>query len=226
MKFDRLQDLIDYCARCPVCQNERELSISVGPDTNLLMGPPFEDETDLTKLKSFQRNNNQLVLKVEARVSQYTYRITFTINTLTNELITSIPTPQHIAPGEQAADRASHPEMFFYLYARCDECGSGINTEDIILDILDKKVRDLFVEQETRLVRGNGGYFELDYFYAVYTSRNTIEIRFVRHEGDDCNYTEFYVGGNESVVSIPLTEFDFSDQEKLFARLQTLMLFS
>src|SRR6202790_4152350 len=130
MQFNTLQELWDYCERCPVChQNGRTMSVSVGPDA-------------VFNLYYWHQDKATLLLQCEYYHKSTVYSIEYTINCLSNSFTVQV-SPGKTLTGFTVPSRNKINEAYFYFYIQgiCDLCGNSASYgNDIELDMLNKLV--------------------------------------------------------------------------------------
>lgn len=212
MIFKNVKELIAYCKLCPVCNNERNFIINVGPDD------PGQSSTDVIKLNEFRLEDEFLILDVDVRILSSKYKITFKINTIDNTFLTTIPQAVPLSSYEEATTGAKKAGMYFAIYSSCESDHASAHSLEMNLDLIKRRITsDIGMDEEGRaLFVGENSMFYLEYFY----EKDTITLSKCAVE-DQNNPVRW---GKE--ITLPMANFDFSNKEKLIFKLKTLMLFS
>ena len=191
------KELWDHCLFCPVCQNaERKMFVSVGPDA-------------VFSLNRFQKRDSLLYLQCIYRKESYLYTVEYNIDCNTNLFDVAVPQVQINIPGQQiAAQRVSRAYFYFYLQSRCEQCdGSAAYSNDLELDVLDKKVFNIELERERFVITDD----TVNYYLTVIHDQ---DLTLVSNDSD------------QGSIKLPLLNIDFSDQPKMINKIKTLILFS
>ena len=198
-----LQQLIDYCAICPVCNKKRYIDITFGPDI-------------IASVKNFEFGTTLTILIV-AQLKLPKYQLSFNINTQNNIFKADIPqSTTENWEYDKVIDISSRPQFYFHFYASCKECGqSAINTKDIFIDFMTKTTSNFGVETESRILHDDDMIFHLSYDW------ENSEINIWRYKDGEEEAT-----GYRPNFSIPIIDLDFSNQEKLITKLKTLHFYS
>ena len=126
--FATIQELWDYCERCPLCQANRDVSISIGPEHQI-------------RLLSFTKNQH-LLLRCQLFSDKYEYQIDCQDNTFT-------------VSGYELINKSVVP--YIYLQSSCSNCVSASTySHDMLLMNRTKVITDIFLERESfALIDGN-----------------------------------------------------------------------
>lgn len=201
--FNTLKELWDHCFFCPICQKDgREMTVSVGPD-------------EVFTLISYQKSSTNLDMECRFQYRKKLYLVNYKINCLDNSFIVDIK--EDYQDNSSNNEGASRSYFYFYIQSHCPDCNqSSVFGEDIELSFLDKKIYNLSLQEEEFYLPKNNPtiLIDLDHMLDV-----TNIYKCSNSDG------KFYIDFN-SEVQLPLLNLDFSNQEKVFDKIKTLILFS
>jgi hypothetical protein len=205
--LDTVQKLWSHFLMCPTCKDfDREVDVSVGPDTN-------------TRLVLFKKENHILTLDIVFKAKKQQYKIQYNINCLDNSFKVDIAEILDFSAVEdkyKRTDRASAPYFYFYLFGTCRKCGNSFsNSKEMELDLLNNKITNIGLEHESIYILKNGEGFHLN---LDYEKHNMSVAKFT------IDTTPDDIVNNE--MELPLIEMDFSNTEKVFDKIKTLLIFS
>lgn len=202
--FNTLQELWNYSSFCPFCfSNNKKIDISVGPD-------------GVFNLIEFVKLDHHLELKTLAKINIKRYYINFNINCLDNSFDVKIFEQSEEDLSLAPTTKATSPYFYFYWTAYCQICSnSHLDSSDMELDFLNKKIFTLGIENEIGYFIGQEDKYKVSINYKLETMNIC---RFYPHEKE--NYS---LG---PTFSCPMSKIDFSNQQKAVARIRTILLFS
>lgn len=129
--FNNIQELWDYCSCCPICQQERKIEVSVGPD-------------DYFRLFGFTKQKSSLELRCQFRKKR---DILYKIDCNTNSF--DVNTIKHISNALIPPNNLEEANFYFYIQSWCLQCDcSSVFSDDLELDFLNKKVFNIGLERE------------------------------------------------------------------------------
>jgi hypothetical protein len=198
--FNTLQELWDHCLFCPLCQKDtRTIDLSVGPDPNFeCLG--FLKENHLLTIQCRNKKKNCLPI----------YQINCDNNTYQVE-IKDRPYPDHCVTINPNEDTSRY--FYFWINASCQNCHhTWVSTLDVEFESVNGNIFNTGLEQECiSLFRRDIPEYQitLDFFQDVT----------VIYKLDD--YTP-----RKLVLKLPLTTWDYSDQDSLIDKIKTYILFS
>lgn len=189
--------------------------MAVGPDSLAELENDNDENNDWLKLQYFELNH-RLHLLILVQVQNSKYQLSFDINTQDNTYKVSFPklkTENEVY--NKAASITNRPEFYFYIYSACKKCGqSSCNSKEISFDFQTKTIINLGIEEEIRILYDQEMIFNLNYNW------NSQYIEVFRYKDSELSKKE------PSSFHIPMTDLDFSNQEKLIDKLKTLHFFS
>lgn len=200
--FNNIQELWSHCLFCPMCQNvSRKIFITVHPD-------------EVFELKSFEKDNQFLILHCLIRLMNKRHQSIFTINCLDNTFQFDI---YNTSQSKMPVEKASSPTFCMCIQARCHKCdNASIYSEDIELDLLKGLINNIKIEYESIYV--SDGINE--YFIQIWHNRNNMLIGRC-FEDDNGSWID-----EENAVHLPIVAFDFSNTAKIINKIKILLLFS
>jgi hypothetical protein len=223
--FLTLKELLDYCYLCPICSSKRNFTISIGPDHPQSTSSSIItelDDYDVIRLEHGDHRDDFLYLSAKVHWSTNRYLIDFIIDTLTNQVRSNIT----VFDGDP---KPTVPQMYFSIWSRCSQCYlSQLNTHDINIDIDRKTLYPLDVEYEGRsvIVGEEGYYLEYDEVEGLENEIAVWRVRKFNATSDSDPDLPPYYETYGKMISLPMTEFDFSNLGALHKRLSTLVFFS
>lgn len=193
--FNTVKELWDYCEFCPMCQkNCRAISLSIGPDHDF-------------DLHTFSKIKDQLTIECYSIANDtegYNVDIIVDMNSNNFELKAATQDEQYLL---------NNSYFYFYLYAKCPVCKSGLNTSD--LEKKDFTISNIAVEREEFYCQSDKGQFYIDVLYddelLILSTYDIVDEEIVVDDKD---------------ISLPLFKLDFSDMSKLINKLKTFIIFS
>lgn len=203
--LNSLENLWNYCSFCPICQNNRKIEITVGPD--------FEGLT----IKYFTKEQDYLYLNCQASLyddrqdsdsyaPSATYNKIFKIN-LHSNVIENID-EQYVITSEIPIE-----QFFFFMEGICSKCKS----QSTSIDIEFGNVKDKIVAKKI------GIEFEFFYIKNLYVIQND----YLRN----CSIIYDYIGKNINYTDssrsnkFPLINFNFSNIDTVITKIKTLLIF-
>jgi hypothetical protein len=203
--FNSIQELWDYCSFCPVCQNTREMSVSVGPD-------------DVFTLDSFSKRDSILELQCQFHKKQNIYYVSYKIDCNTNSFDVQVTNVLEKMPEtKMPPDKVKKAYFFFYIQSNCQYCDcSTAHGKDLELDMLEKKVYNIGLERESHWLLNETDKFHI----SVIHDRDVMLV--TRCYGID----EFDFREDGKSITLPLVKLDLSNQHKVVNKIKTLILFS
>lgn len=201
-KFNTLQELWSYALFCPLCQDiTREVMVTGGP-------------SNVLEVKSQKKTNEILKVQCTAKLAKQSYNIAYYIDCVKNCFTVSITEAQVQDPPVKGA---SSPIFTLGLISDCRICGNtSMNSADIEIDLLSKKVTNFGVEMEGIYLLNQKTKYHLTLNHTV--QQLTLSKCF---EDDDGSIVD-----DNKTISFPLTHFDFSQPKKVLNRIRTLLVFS
>jgi len=202
--FNSVQELWEYCQFCPLCQDScRIMRVKVDPD-------------DAYKLISFEKTDDQLKLHCVFSYKRELSKVVFEIDTHTNSLKTTVSDPViTIQTGGQF--RAKKAFVVFQLFGDCDRCAcTHATSAEMELGLTNKEVGPPKVDREGVYLLENNDKFHITLIY----DRNVMLVSRCFLDEDDIAVDD------NKVLELPLVKLDFSNQEKVINKINTLILFS
>lgn len=203
--FNSMQELWDYCSFCPICRQEREITVSVGPD-------------EVFELNSFVKQGSTLELHCTFRKKQNDYYIDYKIDCESNSFDVQVTDILEKMPETKLTpDKASRAYFFFYIQSNCQQCDcSNVHGKDLELDLLEKKIFNIGLERESYWLLS-----ETDkYHISILHDSNVMKV--TRCYGiDELDFRE-----DDKPINLPIVNLDLSNQQKVVSKIKTLILFS
>lgn len=206
--FSNINELWSYCGICPVCSNDKKIYLNLGPDIYFKL-LDFDKIKDILKIK-FETNTfgkKSPIFKWEINCSNNTYEASCDAdydNIFVKEKPKSIrDLINHIKPIHS---------LYFYLFSKCDICGSYINTSDVeIKNDYSMDIKSFSLEKEGIYLRETLQKYliTIDYY------QNNMNL-----EELDNNQA----GTKNKQINLPYFSLDFSNQEKLISKINTILL--
>lgn len=197
--FNNLYELWEYCSNCPLCKSwKRNIDLSMGPDyaVNVKKWSKFGSKL-YVNFKIITDNHYFSNLDIQANIDCVDN--IFTIDTRLKENCL-----------DNVVDLSQFTEIenfYIYLYSKClDCCKSSLNTLDIVLDMKSGKITSASIQDETFSL--SKYRLELNY------ENNLLKVR---------NHKTTI---KKPAFRCPIIDLDFSDLEKLEAKIKTLLIFS
>lgn len=195
--FNTIQELWDYCSICPLCQKERNMMVSVGPDTDFTYS-------------SFQKFKSDLKLECII-INDGFYYSEFNIDCVNNTFDVLVERSEDIPDPEYLSKLLAKPFLYLYLQSGCKKCGHASSySADMEFHLSTWEIDNIRLEREIFILVKEEKYFNIDIFYdenymTVASGPSHLERRGIK---------------------LPLFDLDFSNQAKLVDKIKTLILFS
>lgn len=202
-KFNTLQELWSYCLFCPLCQDmTRDITVVAGP-------------YDVVAIMGQSKDNEFLKIETVVKLLKQRYSVNYYIDCVRN--VFTISVPKMVPSNEESVTKASSSVFFFSLISNCEACGNtSLNSSDIELDILSKKISNFGVDME-------GIYLlEQKTKYHLTLNHSSDELLVSKCFEDDSGT----IIDDNKVINLPLTHFDFSKPKKVLNRIRTFLVFS
>jgi hypothetical protein len=199
--FNNVQELWNYCSFCPICQNNREISVSVGPDA-------------VFTLNSFSKLNSILELQCEYNKRRNIYSVEYKIDCNSNQFEISVTNVREGDPETRLAfPKVEKAYFYFYIQSSCQQCNcSTAHGTDLELDVLERKVSNIALERETFRFLNEQDKFHI----SIIHDQNVMLVS--RCYGFDRE--------DEKSISLPIVKLDLSNQSQVINKIKTLILFS
>lgn len=199
MNFGSIQELLDYCAFCPLCQRAcRTVEVLVGP----------EDFEIITYLKEGR--------KLSFRCNYWDH-VFYDVDCLENSCEISFPASMVL----DLAYREKIIHFYFYLNASCKECNrTSVASSDIEYNPLSNKFSGISLEREEIILCP----WSIEYHLTMDYIENNMMVKTIDH--DVIEYVGSMVRNKTLYTTLPLIKFDFSDPIRAMERLKTFLLFS
>jgi hypothetical protein len=126
-RFDRLEELWEYCLLCPICHN-------LNRTTELIIGPE-----DIYQLYDYKKYGSYLSVLVRSRNRDLSiYRYEFIFDCINNTFTLN----------KKYENSPDIDKFYLYFYSNCEKCDSYINSGDIILDFKNNNIENIFLDRE------------------------------------------------------------------------------
>lgn len=219
-KFSNLNELWDYCSKCLVCNSNRVVQLSIGPDTNVKLVEykkynnilnidfdnyiEYEDDDlasehidDFFKYK-IKRSNFLLRLDCSSNAASLISEDKIIIDSLINNI----------------------DNIYFYLFAQCKNCESYVNTSDIVcLENKNIDIDSIFIETEGfHILKENEGfYIFIDYTDPAY---NTGVMYLNSIKKNNNSIIQQNMG-----VKLPIINFNYSNSSEVIKKINNILSF-
>jgi hypothetical protein len=195
--FNTLQELWDYCLFCPLCQKDiRTIDLGVGPD------PTFEH-------LFFQKENH--LLTIQCRNKKKNCLPKYQINCYDNTYQVEVKDrPYPDCSATKLEDEDSY--FYFWLNSNCQTCRSSwTSSMDVEFEPSTKNIFNIGLESEFVYLGRDPFQYEITYDYC---------------ENVTLIYRVYSYTRRKLVLKLPLTTWDYSDQDSLIDKIKTYILFS
>lgn len=201
-KFENLQQLLDYCYKCPICSGKRKVTITAGPD-EIVRRQQFSFID-----KPFPLFTLTLDIPKKEQQSEWSHKLNYNKWSCAINMLTGL-----------VGNGSDEPidDLFFHFFASCSNSGCGrsyLNTNDIMVNWKTKQIENLGIEDEVRKIVYDTMRFELNYVYP----NNQITVCRYERRGEEWDK-------NPGNVILPITDFDFTNPKQLIEKLKTLYFY-
>ncbi len=202
--FETINKLWDYLSKCQICDTNRSIDLTVSLDENFQIH---------LYSSSFFKKKNVLEIKFQSHIEGVIYHSTWLIDCNTNKFgfnSTSAEMKQ-----TSSLPSSDYLNLYFYLYADCDQCGSCANTLDLSISKEEYlTICNIGIERETFFIEKNDTQcycLVADHLEnKMYASNVEMMKRVVKKRSRE--------------ITIPLLDLDFSNQQKILNKINTILL--
>jgi hypothetical protein len=168
------------------------------------------------ELIRFEKVNQTLELYGTLKVLQETSDFKYIIDCVNNTFEFEVSNTQYSL---ESVNRANRSDAAFYFQSDCDKCDATYaNANDLEFDFSTKTINNVGIEREGVWLYKNNPYYHLQFSY--FDNEMLIYKHIAKKEfsSDDEDM------GN--AIHLPIVDFDFTNQEKVIKRIQTLLVFN
>jgi hypothetical protein len=200
--FNNIQNLWEYCQFCTVCQdNTREVSISIAPDK-------------VFELISYEKKDQFLILHCTYFVNNQKSIFNYMVDCLDNSFQFQILHTEIISEVNLTSDRYT---SCFWFQSECKKCNQTyVNGNDLEFHFNTSLISNIGVEREGIFISSEEHHYHIVYSEDVMTIYKTRA--WAPDEEDDMD--------QGPGIDLPVVAFDFSNQQKVINRIQTLLVFN
>lgn len=199
--FNNLQELWDYCAFCPVCQEScRKVQPQIGP-TNY-------------SVQSIEKLGNILEIKTSIRFRGGKFAVDFNIDCMSNTVQSTITA--HPDDGDEPPQGANRAFTFLRLSSDCEKCGCTHSNSGEMEIPFNGTISSVSLDREGLYLLELDDKFHLT---LIYDRRAMLVSRCYMEPGS------MAIDDNK-VLELPLVRFDFTNMDKVVNKIKTLILFS
>lgn len=200
--FNSLQELWDYCAFCPVCQEScRKVQPQVGP-TNY-------------EVQSIEKLDNILEIKTSIRFRGTKYSVDFHIDCMSNTVQSTINS--HPDDGDEPPKGADRAFTYLRLSSDCGKCGcTHSNSSEMEMPLINGVLSPTAVDREGLYLLDQSDKYHITLIY----DRKVMLVSKCYLESDSIPVDD------NRVLELPLVQFDFTNMDRVVNKIKTLILFS